>query len=57
MQGVADARLKTRGETLAIVVPECAEHGPVNAIGVHRASGVIQLFPESRVHAADHVVL
>src|SRR5215831_1934989 len=57
VQGVATARLETGGEALAIIVAERAEHRPVKAVGVHRPAGIVELFPEARVHAADHVIL
>src|SRR5215475_14716051 len=55
VQRVAGAGLEARCEALPIVIAKRAEHRPSDAIGVHRAAGVIEHLPEVRVHAADHV--
>src|SRR5262249_57708703 len=57
MQGVAAARLEAGGETLAVVVTECAQHRPVNPVGVHRASRIVDLLAEPPTHAPHHLVL
>src|SRR4051812_2636837 len=57
VQRVAGARLEARGEALAIVVTERAQHGPLNTVGIHRAAGTIELLAETGVHPFDHVFL
>src|SRR3954453_6387294 len=57
VQRVAGARLEARGEALAIVVTERAQHGPLNTVGIHRAAGTIEPLAETGVHPFDHVFL
>src|SRR4029077_8753086 len=57
VQRVAGARLEARGKALAIVVTEGAQHRPLDAVGVHRAPGTIELLTDPRVHPSDHVFL
>ena len=57
VERVADARLEAGGEALAIVVPERAEHRPLNPGCIHRTTSVVELLAEVRVHSADHVIL
>src|SRR5437773_5907363 len=56
VQRVTGARSITGGEALAVVVPKSAQDRPPDAGGVHRFAGVIKLLPETRVHAADHII-
>src|SRR3954451_9476462 len=57
VQRVAGARLEAGGEALAIIVAERAQHGPLDAVGVHRAAGTIELLAKAGVHPFDHVFL
>src|SRR5208337_3278553 len=55
MQRIAGACLETRRDALAVVVAERAQEGPADTGLIHRAAGVIKLFAEVGVHAADHI--
>src|SRR5262245_65603500 len=57
VQRVAGARLEAFGKALAIIIAEGAQHRPLDAVGVHRASGPIEPLAELLIHPADHVVL
>src|SRR5262249_10159871 len=53
---VAGAGRKPGGDALAIIVAERAQHRPADAGVVHGVAGVIELFAEIRIHAANRVV-
>src|ERR1700726_4879520 len=55
MQRVADARLESGCEALAIIVAEPAQDRPLKSSCIHCVSGMIELLAKIRVHSADGV--
>src|SRR5467141_772300 len=57
VERITAVRLETGSDPLSIVVAKCAQDRPVNAVGIHRMSEIIEEFPKIPVHAANDIFL
>src|SRR5258706_9251994 len=57
VERITAVSLETGSNPLSIVIAKCAQDSPVNAVGIHRMSEIIEEFPKIPVHAANDIFL
>src|SRR6266446_252178 len=57
VERITAVSFETGSNPLSIVVAKCTQDRPVNAVGIHRMSEIIEEFPKIPVHAANDIFL